>query len=72
MIHDSNIERFNNEINCIVESVKIIEDQIKTFSEFKPLFFQKKKIQEYERRIETLEFIKECLYKRLEFRIDIW
>ena len=60
----------NIEIKCIVDNIEIIESQIKTFGEMKPLFFQKRKIREYNNRIEKLESIKEFLYRNLEYYIN--
>ena len=57
-------------INKTIESIKIIEEQIKYFEENKPLFFQKKKIQKYNDIIEDLEYIKNGLYQTLESKID--
>lgn len=57
-------------INKTIESIKIIEEQIKYFEENKPLFFQKKKIQKYNDIIEYLEYIKNGLYRTLESKID--
>lgn len=57
-------------INKTIESIKIIEEQIKYFEDNKPLFFQKKKLKEYNKRIECLEYIKHSLYKKLEYNLD--
>jgi len=60
----------NNEIKFIVDNIKIIDEQIETFTEIKPLFFQKKKLQKYRDRLENLEIIKNNLYKNLEYSIS--
>ena len=57
-------------IERIIESIKIIEEQIKFFEDNKPLFFQKKKIQKYNNRINCLEHIRKGLYRSLECKID--
>ena len=50
--------------------IKSIEEQIMYFEENKPLFFQKKKLIKYNKRIEELELVKRYLCRRLEYIID--
>lgn len=60
----------DRDIDCIIDSIKIIEEHIESFKRKKPLFFQKKKLVEYNERIEKLEYIKNSLYKSLEYKVD--
>lgn len=57
-------------IDCTMESIRIIEEQIRDFEQNKPLFFHGKKLKEYNERIEKLESVKRYLYKRLEYKVD--
>lgn len=58
------------EIKLITERIKIVEDQIKNLKKIKPLFFQKQKLIKYNNRINTLEELKEKLYKELEYEMN--
>lgn len=70
MKNNKHMKSINEENDSIIENIKIIEAQIKSFEENIPLFFQRKKVQEYNDRIKKLECVKKYLYKRLEYKID--
>lgn len=53
-----------------IESIKIIERQIKFFEKNKPYFWQKEKIVEYNNRIKMLEISREYLCKNLEYKMN--
>ena len=53
-----------NDINFVLEGIKVIDEQIELFNKEKTLFFQKQKIKKYEERIENFESIKLSLYKK--------
>lgn len=57
-------------IEYIIESIRVIEKQIKFFENNKPLFCNRNKIRKYNDRIEMLENSKEYLYRMLEYKID--
>lgn len=60
----------DRDIDCIIDNIKIIEGHIESFKRKKPLFFQKKKLVEYNERIENLESVRRYLYSSLESKID--
>ena len=60
----------NKNIELITERIKIIENQIEVLNQMKPLFLQSKKTKKHKKRINTLEEIKEKLYKELEIETD--
>ena len=53
-----------NDINFVLEGIKVIDEQIELFNKEKTLFFQKQKIKKYEERIENFESTKLSLYKK--------
>lgn len=70
MNNSGNVQNFENEVNNIIDSIKIVEEQIKGFEETKPFFFRKYKLKKYGQRINELESIKKYLFERLEYKID--
>ena len=63
MNNDKNIE-------CTIENIRIIEEQINFFENKRILFWLKKKNKNYINRIERLEMIRNYLYRRLEEKMD--
>lgn len=57
------------EIKYIINSIKIVEDQISSFEENKSIFFRKRKLKMHDEKIKKLECIKMYLCKRLECKI---
>lgn len=61
---------FDDDIEYIVDCIKIIERQIKYLETKKFLFFHRIRNKEYNERIQNLEHVKNYLYKRLEYKIE--
>lgn len=67
MEKNENVKKVNDEINDIINSIKIIDSQIKDFEEKKLVFFRKKN---YNQRINGLECVRTYLLRRLEYKLN--
>lgn len=64
------IKKYDDEINYIIDSIKIIDRQICEFENLRFFFLRKIKIKQYQDRIEKLENVKKALFKRLQHIMD--